>query len=511
MLSEFKIALQPKQQEVYKQILGKDNSVIAFGGAKGSGKSAMVRSIAVLLCMKFKGFRVLIFRRTFSELNENHIIRIFESYPFMRQWYNKVERIVTFPNGSTLRFGYAEYDDDILGFQGKEYDVIFIDESCQCSVYKIGYLKANNRSTHREFRKAKIVLTFNPGGTSHAWHKEKFVDGHLSVQEKEEGWFFMQAHAWDNVEWSRPALTDVGLTVKEYYEAWTDDQRREFFLKKSDYARTLLNLPDEDMVKALLWGDWNVYSGQFYPRFRKDIHVIPDEMADDDSWSRAGAIDDGTTCVFYTGTRDNLDRVIIDNEVYIYDVPPVRRAEMIGAKILEKKLYGLMVYGDTDMFIDARAYKGYDKSTSYFFQQVWDEMFPKNCAPILVPISKKREEAKKYRYLCNQAMKEYMDWKKDDNGNFTKRPHLFVKENCTHLIESIPSLIYDVNDPNDYSLKVGDNHSHDAAKYVLQVLYKPVKGGRAMDGEEDPIERQMKYLEASLKKRQNIRTNFMYY
>ena len=46
---------------------------IAFGGARGGGKSWSVRTKAKLLALRYAGIRILIVRRTYPELINNHI------------------------------------------------------------------------------------------------------------------------------------------------------------------------------------------------------------------------------------------------------------------------------------------------------------------------------------------------------------------------------------------------------------------------------------------------------
>src|SRR5689334_22745440 len=178
--------LQPKQRQVYNAMSDDDLKVIGYGGAKGGGKSALLRMLLLLVCAKHPGIRTLLFRRTYNELGENHIQRLFQDYPWMRKWYNKTESMLTFPNGSTIRFGYAEYDSDIVSYNGKEYEIIGVDQAEQCTVYQLGMLKAANRSTTG--RKPKFILTFNPGGISADYLKSKFVDRALTQAEVEEGW-----------------------------------------------------------------------------------------------------------------------------------------------------------------------------------------------------------------------------------------------------------------------------------------------------------------------------------
>ena len=46
---------------------------IAFGGARGGGKSWAVRTKAKLMALRYPGIRLLLVRRTYQELENNHI------------------------------------------------------------------------------------------------------------------------------------------------------------------------------------------------------------------------------------------------------------------------------------------------------------------------------------------------------------------------------------------------------------------------------------------------------
>lgn len=47
---------------------------VAYGGARGGGKSWAVRKKAVLMALRYPGIRLLLLRRTYPELRENHIL-----------------------------------------------------------------------------------------------------------------------------------------------------------------------------------------------------------------------------------------------------------------------------------------------------------------------------------------------------------------------------------------------------------------------------------------------------
>lgn len=84
----------------------------AFGGARGGGKSWAVRTKAKLLALHYPGIRLLIVRRTYQELESNHIRQLRAELHGAAQ-YKATDRIFTFPNGSTLEFGYCASDGDM--------------------------------------------------------------------------------------------------------------------------------------------------------------------------------------------------------------------------------------------------------------------------------------------------------------------------------------------------------------------------------------------------------------
>ena len=47
---------------------------IAYGGARGGGKTWSVRVKAMLLASRYSGINILIIRRTYPELLQNHIL-----------------------------------------------------------------------------------------------------------------------------------------------------------------------------------------------------------------------------------------------------------------------------------------------------------------------------------------------------------------------------------------------------------------------------------------------------
>lgn len=212
---------------------------IGYGGARGGGKSWAVRDKAKRLCLRYKGIKTLIIRRTYPELINNHINPLQNELPRLVARYNKTDKIFTFYNGSTIKFGYCNNDNDLLQYQGAEYDVIFIDEATQLQEMWIKKIIACLRGVN-SFPK-RIYYTCNPGGVSHGYIKRLFIDKQYEQGEVPEDYDFIQALVTDN-----KALME----------------------SQPDYIKQLEALPPK-LRDAWLYGRWDIFEGQFFEDFRE--------------------------------------------------------------------------------------------------------------------------------------------------------------------------------------------------------------------------------------------------
>jgi hypothetical protein len=211
---------------------------VIFGGARGGGKSWAVRWKAVLMCQRYKGIRVLIMRRSYPELLANHINPLKTLLHGIAR-YNGTEHEFRFPNGSTIKFMYCARDDDLLNIQGHEYDVIAIDEATQMSEYQIKTIGACVRGTN-PFPK-RLYMTCNPGGKGHQYIK-RLKEGKFHEGENPEEYTFIQSLVTDNKALMR---------------------------EQPDYIEQLKALPPK-LRDAWLYGNWDIYEGQFFEEFVDD-------------------------------------------------------------------------------------------------------------------------------------------------------------------------------------------------------------------------------------------------
>ncbi|MGE5437508.1 MAG: phage terminase large subunit, partial [Syntrophothermus sp.] len=184
-----------KQIEFFKST----KKYIAFGGARGGGKSWAARAKMMLLASNYPGIQILLLRRTLKELRGNHII------PLMQQLdgvavYKSQEKEFIFPNSSRITLGYCQAETDVLQYQGQAYDVIFLEEATQFTEFQFQSLTESNRSSGMCKKKflPRMYFTCNPGGVGHVWVKRLFVDRDYKNKENPDDYELIRSYVYDN-------------------------------------------------------------------------------------------------------------------------------------------------------------------------------------------------------------------------------------------------------------------------------------------------------------------------
>ena len=85
---------------------------IAYGGARGGGKSWAMRRKFVLLAFRYPGLKLLLLRRTLPELYENHVLPLLGELHGAVD-YQSTQRAFLFPNGSRIKLGYCDREADV--------------------------------------------------------------------------------------------------------------------------------------------------------------------------------------------------------------------------------------------------------------------------------------------------------------------------------------------------------------------------------------------------------------
>lgn len=231
--------------EKQKQFLQCRKKYIAFGGARGGGKSWAVRTKAKLMALHYPGIRLLLIRRSYPEVENNHV-RFLRAELLGIAEYRATARQFVFSNGSVLELGYCACDSDLDRYQGAEFDVIFLDEATQLKESWMRQFAACLRGVN-DFPK-RIYYTCNPGGPGHTYIKRLFIDRRYEPGENAEDYAFIPARVTDN-----QALLKA----------------------QPDYLKQLESLPRK-LREAWLEGKWDIFEGQFFQEFTDD----PDHYLD---------------------------------------------------------------------------------------------------------------------------------------------------------------------------------------------------------------------------------------
>lgn len=262
---------------------------IAYGGARGGGKSWAMRMKLVLLALNYDGISILLLRRTLGELRENHILPLTRLLDGIAV-YRESAKEFSFPNGARIKLGYCDSENDVLQYQGQAYEVIGMEEATHFTYYQFLCLTESNRISGAMSVPfcPRIYFTCNPGGVGNDWVKRLFVDRIYAENENPDDYTFIRSLVYDND-----------------------------FLMKNDplYVKALEALPEKRRA-AMLYGDWNAFEGAFFPEFDPNVHVIrPFEIPAD--CVRFRALDYGldmTACLWLAVLPDR--RVIVYRELY---------------------------------------------------------------------------------------------------------------------------------------------------------------------------------------------------
>lgn len=214
---------------------------VAYGGARAGGKSWAMRTKMVLLCAYYPGLQCLLLRRTFAELQENHIKPLQRMLKGVAK-YNTQHKVFRFPNGSELKLGYLDREEDVLQYQGQAYEVIGMEEATLFTEYQYNCLRESLRSSGlvKVPFQPRMYLTMNPGGVGHAWVKRLFIDRNYREKERPEDYVFIPAQVYDN----------------------------KIFMKNDpEYVAQLESLP-EKRKRAMLYGDWDAFEGAYFEEFK---------------------------------------------------------------------------------------------------------------------------------------------------------------------------------------------------------------------------------------------------
>lgn len=403
---------------------------VLFGGAMGGGKSYLLRWWCVRQCAyyftryKVRNVRVGLFSKDYPTLVDRQISKVKYEFP---PWLGVIAESRTEGFNFKLRdcFGGGTIAfrnlDDASKYNSAEFASIGVEELTENDEVIFHELRKRLRWPGIPTDDLRFLGATNPGGKGHGWVKRLWIDRDFppELQTLAPKFAYVQSKASDN-----PHL---------------DAQYK---------AQNLDTLPEE-MRRAYAEGDWDLFAGQYFSEWRREVHVIePFELP----WwwriERCGDWGEANPCAYlWIATVPDGDKYVV-GEIYGKGLRVPEQAAAIREWERGKNVRRVGVL-DGSCFDTT----GRDKSIAEQFAE---------CG-VLWAASVKSGDAGRIKNGA-QMIRTMLGFDRDEAGRMTREPRLKVFSTCTHLIRTLPTLIHDPNRPENYA---GEDHACDALRYHL--------------------------------------------
>lgn len=402
---------------------------VLYGGSAGGGKTGALVAEAITIALRYPGIPVDIFRRTIPELKQTIMPEIYkQAADYIKaghMTYHGQDRRFVLSNKSTINLNYCDTDNDVYRYQGTEMPCLFIDELTQFPQAWFEYLKTRNRTSNPDWPVIVRAAT-NPGGIGHGWVRNYFID---SAQPE---------HIYTDKE---TKLTRVFIPAK------VSDHPIEKF--RDDYTKKLLGISDEQLRRALLEGDWDVFAGQVFKEWSREKHVV-EPFSLPDHWQKWFSYDHGYNS-FAAGLWFAKDP--IEDRTYIY-------RELYLTEHTVKDISSIIKLSDN--------YE--DISIRYADPAIWKGAGNQNTGETVAQMF--LQEGMSFQPANNDRIAGKNAWHDMLSPHKDGKPKLQIFSSCVNLIRTLPSLPYDLHRVEDVDTKTED-HLYDAGRYGLVNQIRP--------------------------------------
>lgn len=417
-----------------------------YGGAAGGGKSdALV--IEALRQVHIPWYKALILRKTYpqcQELIEKSLNYYTQVFPEAR--YNGSTHTWTFPSGAKIIFGSMQHSKDRLNYQGQAYDFIAFDELTHFTWEEYSYLFSRCRP-NGPGTECYIRATANPGGVGHGWVKERFITAGKPMET-----------IWEDVNWVDPDGKKQSRRRSRVFVPSSVYDNPALMENDPDYVAALAALPEAEK-QALLYGDWDTFSGQVFMEWRNDAahyadrkhtHVI-DPFKVPEDWAIWCGMDWGYAKPFAVGyfAVDHDRRMYMIREYYGCNGTPDTGVKLEPYEVART----MKQIEETDINLKGR------KIHRIGDPAIWGTQGPESIGSMFEKERIYFEKGDNARIDGKMQMHHRLAF--DENGD----PMLQVFSTCKNFIRTVPNLVYSETYVEDVDTD-GEDHLYDMTRYV---------------------------------------------
>jgi len=436
---------------------------LLYGGEAGGGKTAALTSES-LRQVNSPNYRAIIFRRTNDEL-EQIKIEARKMFPAAGGIYRESDNTGIFPSGARVWLRYMQYEIDRLKYQGREFQFIGFDEVTHFTEAQYTYLFSRCRTTDPSLR-CYVRSSAMPGGPGHKWVKDRFIDKvPASPSRRPVPKFFWGGRVSETDEWEEIEVPQG--TKDSYSRAFIPASRFDnptLMLSDPGYEGRIRGMSEPLLAEAILTGNWDLFVGQFFTKFRKQIHIIP-EFDIPDWWTGIRGLDRGFAAPFCC----EFMRVDGDGNVYFYDEihetekSPQWLCEQIHRHTGNDRID--YTYGGRDFWI---------RNPMAWNREDTPEYVAKHEAAAFAAGGINIVAANQDRKQGWALMHRMMDWEGDIATKLTKTPQFYIiKGKCPNLEAQIMSAVRDAHDVED--IPDGGDDALEAARYAIMHVQQGIK------------------------------------
>lgn len=421
---------------------------VLYGGAAGGTKSHSTRWDAYRHLLSIPNYSSLLMRRTHGELQRNHTNKAIQECARINNYWQRTvfdltpsQHMMRVPDTSgLLTFGHCQNAGDEETYLGDEYDEFRPDELATFLEQQIVGVSGRLRSVkHGDYGKirARLIGTTNPGGANTRWIKDWWIDKNITPEKnpryRPDEYHFIGARLYDN-----PFLMDLDGTYSQYEDR--------LFAHSKVRRRQLLN------------GDWTAITGQFFDEWDDNrmvgVLAIPEgckiEIWIDWGYSPNPGVAHWVAC-FPNGRLYVFAEWVFNGEgkqLMVVGKVAKRIAEMTREEILP------YVHGRWNKTVGDPSMWAKEGTTG----ESMEETFRRNGVPMLKSNNDRAQGWARFRHWLLPH---------PEGGAW-----LMYHPDCVYAIRTIPSLVHDLNDPDDLDT-AGDDHAADADRYGLMARPTP--------------------------------------